>query len=158
MNPMRFQSPDGQPIAVDGRLQFKLPFALCEVCGRRSGKRSALFPALNVPSEVQHLVQRDQEPVSMKEFREIRAKVERAIGRNLGLPPFASLGPLSAKLLWGELEDIDWAGVDLPLISKNAVEALSSRGIRLTTGEIDLVKRKKKIDTHVAIQCEIIPM
>ncbi|HEY3854874.1 MAG TPA: double-CXXCG motif protein [Verrucomicrobiae bacterium] len=158
MNPMRFQNCDGQYIAVDGRLQFKLPLVLCKYCDHRSGERSARFPALRVPRQVQHLVQRDQEPVSLEEFREIRDRVERAMGVDLGLPPLATLGQFSGKLLWGECEDIEWAGVDLPLISKKALKALSSKGIQLTTGAIDLVKRKMKITTHVAIQCDIIPM
>ncbi|HEY3856549.1 MAG TPA: double-CXXCG motif protein [Verrucomicrobiae bacterium] len=158
MNPMRFQRCDGAWIAVDGRLQFALPLVLCEYCDRRSGAWSAKFPALRVPRRVQHLVHRDQEPVFLEKFREIRDKVERAMGTDIGLPPLSQLGQFSGKLLWGECEDIEWAGVDLPLISKKALKALSNRGIQLTTGVIDLVKRKKKITTHVAIQCDIVPM
>lgn len=142
--------------AVDLGYEYHLPRIEClDCCGKWKnwGQGHYEYPALKFDF-LNDKEFNDKRVVSITEFQQIRARIERAANRSLMIMPGASIGMLAGKTHSKKLDDFVWGRISIPQISKSAADLLAQEGINLLTSECSILFCGNKIDSHLAIQVE----
>lgn len=92
--------------------------------------------------------------VNLAEFERIRQRIIQAAGRDVAVIPGTSIGEMSGTSARKDLNDFVWGRITVPQISKRARELLANEGIDLLTTECTIRYRRRKLDSHLAIQVE----
>lgn len=150
---------DRNRTSADLGYRYHLPKLECRVCTRTGswGNGAFEYPAykfdfLNETDFNFHRV------VNLDEFEKLRKRIETTANRPTNFVPGGSIGELSGKAFSSKLENFVWGRIGLPQISRRAVDALRAEGINLFTTECNIQFRGRKLDSHLAIQVEIVPM
>ncbi len=137
---------------IDLGYELHLPRVHCHRCGSTWGDGMYEYPAFQFEflNEEEFNFAR---VVDIQGFESIKRRIEAAAGRPVELVPGGSIGKPVGKTQ-SRLSDFTWGRVTYPQISRNACEILRTEGIHLLTADIDLQKRGKKVDSHLALQIE----
>jgi hypothetical protein len=142
-------------LTVDCR--YQLPSVVCHGCGREWQEGLIEFPTINFPFLTERRLL-SKRTASVAEFEEIRKRIIAELGREVLIVPGSSFGPMEGEAAVSKLDDFVWGTICIPQISKRACDILTAEGIDLLTADCSIRYGRKKLDTHLAIQIEPLPM
>lgn len=155
---MTAYSIDGDgPTYLDGEQKYQLPFVRCSSCRQTWGDGRYSLPAFDYEFYAEETLSDTERIVSLGELDRLRARILERVGREVWLPPGASLGPFYGLSVTTRLRDFEMCGPYGPLISLDALEVMSNDGVRVLTGRAVLRCHGKRIDTHAALHIESAP-
>lgn len=96
--------------------------------------------------------------VRLTEFRQLRRRIEIAIGRQINLVPGCSIGEPMGVAQSAKLPDFVWGSLICPQISQRAYELLAAEGVLLRVASCPIRYRGRRLDSHLAIQAEPLAM
>lgn len=140
---------------IDCAYTYYIPRVRCPVCRTTWGQSAVEYPALDFDWFSKEELSRKR-VVTVEEWRELCGRLTSAAGRHINLLPGGGLGTLSGTSKTHRLQDFAWNSQ--PIVSKRAVEALGQEGIQLRTGKVDLKCRGRKVETHVSMQVDPVPL
>ena len=141
-------------IGVDYRYQLPQVECLdCEPKYRSWGDEMFEFPALQFDflNEKEFTFDR---VLNLDQFGRLKARIEAAAGRPVNLIPGCCIGEVAGEAFVKNLDDILWGRITYPQISARGCDLLAEEGIVLTTAKCSIHYRRKKIDSHLAVQIE----
>ncbi len=115
---------------INASHMWGLPGVRCSVCGRTWSTTGIAYPALDLsilPSVGRYC---EPSPVTVEEFKELRASILRLLSVDFALPPGTEFGPLVGKAR-GKFGDFAWLNPWTMLVRHKALLRLMSKHARL---------------------------